>query len=137
MLAELAGRLFRDAFAAENTPEDMRAYLAAHFTEAALRRVLDDPAFHALVLEDGGTPVGWALLVSGPAPRGPDLGGQPLAPGGEVEIRRFYVDARLHGGDAGPTLLGSTASAGWGPRASASARTPRPTRCCSVRCRST
>lgn len=109
MLAELGGRLFRDAFAAENTPEDMRAYLAEHFTEPALRRVLDDPRFHALVLEEGGTPVGWALLVSGqPALRAPEMRGSAAAPGGEVEIRRFYVDARLHGGDAAPTLLAST-----------------------------
>jgi hypothetical protein len=36
MLAELGGRLFRQAFARDNTPEDMRAYLDQHFTEAAL-----------------------------------------------------------------------------------------------------
>ena len=103
MLAELGGRLFRDAFAADNTPEDMRAYLAEHFSEAALRRLLDDPAVYLLLLEDGGTPVGWAHLVAGPqAPRAP-----VPAPAGEVEIRRFYVDPRLHGSDAGPMLLAS------------------------------
>jgi len=108
MLAELGGRLFRDAFAADNTPEDMRAYLAEHFTEAALRLVLHDPDARALVLEDGGTPVGWALLVSGrQAPRATEPRGSPPAPGGEVEIRRFYVDPRLHGSDAGPALLTS------------------------------
>jgi len=103
MLAELGGRLFREAFAADNTPEDMRAYLAEHFTEDALRRLLDDPDVSLLVLEDGGTPVGWAHLVAGrQAPGAP-----APAPGGEVEIRRFYLDPRLHGGDAGPTLLAS------------------------------
>jgi len=103
MLAALAGRLFHEAFAAENTPEDMRAYLAEHFTEAALTRVLADPASEVLVLEDGGTPVGWAhLVVGGPAPRSPDA---PAAEGGELEIRRFYVGSRLHGGDAAPSLL--------------------------------
>jgi len=108
MLAELGGRLFRDAFAAENTPEDMRAYLAEHFTEAAVRRLLERPEFHALLLEDGGTPVGWALLVSGRSgARAAEPAGPDPAPGGEVEIRRFYVDARLHGADAGPMLLAS------------------------------
>ncbi len=109
MLAALSGRLFREAFAAENTPEDMRAYLAEHFTEAALQRVLVDPACHVLVLEDGATPVGWALLLSGrSAPREASVAGPDTSPGSEVEIRRFYVDARLHGGDAGPALLAST-----------------------------
>ena len=106
MLAALGGRLFREAFAAENTPEDMRAYLAEHFTEAALRRVLVDPACHVLVLEDGATPVGWALLVSGQtAPRAASHAGPDAAPGAEVEVRRFYVDGRLHGSDASPALL--------------------------------
>ena len=108
MLAGLAGRLFREAFAAENTPDDMRAYLAKHFTEDALRRLLLDPASHVLVLEDGATPVGWALLVAGrSAPRdvsAPEQGAGSVA---EVEIRRFYVDATLHGGDAAPLLLAS------------------------------
>ena len=76
MLAALGGRLFREAFAAENTPEDMRAYLAEHFTEAAFRRVLVDPACHVLVLEDGATPVAtsrtsrWApAVMDPPSPR--------------------------------------------------------------------
>ena len=109
MLAALAGRLFREAFAAENTPEDMRAYLAEHFTEAALRRALVDPACLVLVLEDGAMPVGWALLVAGrSAPREPSRTGPDASPGTELEIRRFYVDGRLHGGDAAPALLSST-----------------------------
>ena len=109
MLAELWGRLFRGAFAAENTPEDMRAYLAEHFTEEAVRRLLQHPDFHALVLEEGRAQVGWALLVSGrSATRGGEPAGPAPAPGAEVEIRRFYVDPRLHGGDAGPALLAST-----------------------------
>src|SRR5215468_1602506 len=94
MLAALAGRLFHEAFAAENTPEDMRAYLAEHFTEAALARLLADRGSEVLVLEDSGTPVGWTLLVDARA-----------AQGGELEIRRFYVESRLHGGDAAPSLL--------------------------------
>src|SRR5262249_15075595 len=101
MLAALAGRLFREAFAAENTPEDMRAYLAEHFTETVLRSLLLDPACSVLVLEDGATPVGWALLISGRMA----LPGASPSPGAGVEIRRFYVDARLQGGDAAPALL--------------------------------
>jgi molybdopterin-guanine dinucleotide biosynthesis protein A len=111
MLASLGGRLFQQAFAAENTPEDMRAYLAAHFTEAALRRVLGDPQLHTLVLEEEGTAVGWGLLASGrSAPRATDAGGISTT-GAEVEIRRFYVDGRLHGSDAAPALLAAALAA--------------------------
>ena len=119
MLASLGGRLFRQAFAAENTPEDMRAYLAEHFTEAALQSVLRDPELHTLVLEDGGTPVGWALLASGRSATRAAAGGASTTTGGEMEIRRFYVDGRLYGSAAAPALL-------------ASARTCRPTTCCSA-----
>jgi molybdopterin-guanine dinucleotide biosynthesis protein A len=114
MLAELAGRLFHDAFARDNTPADMRAYLAQHFTEAALAAILADPACQVLVLEDDAVPVGWALLVAGTSLQG----GVAVAPAESlrkgaadspvprgVEIRRFYVDGRHHGGDAATTLL--------------------------------
>jgi len=89
MLAELGGRLFCDAFAADNRSEDVRDYLAQHFSPQALARVLSDASCQVLVLEDAGTPVGWAQLVAAR----------------EVEIRRFYVDARLHGSDAAVLLM--------------------------------
>lgn len=111
MLADLAGRLFHDAFARHNTPEDMEAYLGQHFTEAALARVLADSACRVLVLEDDRGPAGWALLVAGTsAPRSAEFD-RPSAPqrrpvgGREVEIRRFYVDALHHGGEAATTLM--------------------------------
>jgi molybdopterin-guanine dinucleotide biosynthesis protein A len=110
MLAELGGRLFRQAFARDNTPEDMRAYLDEHFTEAALARVLATPGHQVLLLEEQAVPVGWALLVTGTsAPRRTDGAGRtpstPGGPGREVEVRRFYVEARLQGGEAAPTLM--------------------------------
>lgn len=93
MLAALAGRLFDDAFGRDNTPEDMRAYLGEHFTPAAMARTLGNPACDVLVLEDDAAAVGWALLITGtPGP-------------GEVELRRFYVDRRHHGGDAATILM--------------------------------
>ncbi|MGZ6029911.1 MAG: GNAT family N-acetyltransferase [Myxococcaceae bacterium] len=105
MLAELGGRLFHDAFARDNTPGDMRAYIAQHFTEAALAAILGDPACHVLVLEDDAVPIGWALLVDGaPADSpGPEAAGVPVTR--EVEVRRFYVDGRHHGSDAATTLM--------------------------------
>ena len=114
MLAELGGRLFHDAFARDNTPEDMGAYLAQHFTEAALARILRDPACDVLVLEEASVPLGWALLVAGTrAPRSPAMvTPDSLEPGAagvgdvrEVEIRRFYVHGRHHGEQAAATLM--------------------------------
>ena len=76
-----------------------------------MARVLSDSACQVLVLEDARGPAGWALLVAGTsAPRstGSD---RPAAPqrrpvvGREVEIRRFYVDALHHGGEAATTLM--------------------------------
>ena len=56
-------------------------------------RVLADPACQVLVLETAQVPVGWALLVT--------AADRPRA----LEIRRFYVDARLQGGGAAVTLM--------------------------------
>jgi molybdopterin-guanine dinucleotide biosynthesis protein A len=107
MLAELGGRLFHDAFAADNRVEDTREYLAEHFTPAALARLLADPSCQVLVLEQGGMGLGWALLIAGT--RAPPWAGsgEPVRrpAGSEVEIRRFYVDARLQGTDASVLLL--------------------------------
>jgi len=94
MLAELGGRLFHEAFAHENTPEDMQAYLERHFTPAALSGLLSDPSSQVLILEEAQVPIGWALLVAG------EDAGAPA-----VEIRRFYVDRRFQGGDAAPMLM--------------------------------
>jgi len=102
MLAELGGRLFHDAFAAENRPQDVVDYLAEHFSSPALARILSDPSCQVLVLEHAGAPVGWAHLVDGArAPREPPAG----ASGREVEIRRFYVDARFQRTDASVLLM--------------------------------
>jgi len=90
MLAGLAARLFEEAFAADNTPQDMARYLAAHFTPAALATALDAPGSTVLVLEAAGAPAGWAHLLAGR---------------GAAEIRRFYVDRRRQGSGAAVTLL--------------------------------
>ena len=68
----------------------MARYLAEHFTPEAMRAVLADRASTVLVLEEGGTPAGWAHLVDD---------------GSALEIRRFYVDGRRQGGGAAAALL--------------------------------
>ncbi len=118
MLAELGGRLFHDAFARDNTPADMRAYLAQHFTEAAAGGASSPtPPVRCWCSRTTRCPIGWALLVAGTSARGsaavapaessrPGAAGVPVTR--EVEIRRFYVDGRHHGGDAAMTLMLAT-----------------------------
>ena len=89
-LAALGARLFREAFAAENTPQDMARYLAEHFTPEAMQAVLGDRASTVLMLEQAGGSAGWAQLVDD---------------GGALEIRRFYVDPRWQGGGAAVALM--------------------------------
>lgn len=49
LLAELGARTFRDTFAADNTPENMAAYLAASFSPAKQAEELADPTSSFLI----------------------------------------------------------------------------------------
>src|SRR5262249_20595457 len=96
MLAALGARLFGEAFARDNTPEDMARYLATHFTPEVMSGQLARPGCTLLVLEREGAPEGWAQLLD--------------APGGALEIRRFYVDGRSQGSGAAVTLMSAALS---------------------------
>ncbi len=89
-LGELAVRTFCDTFAADNTPEDVAAYLESAYTVTQLARDLADPAITTLVADADGALVAFAQLRAGAAPdcvRGP-------AP---IELWRFYVAKEWHG----------------------------------------
>jgi ribosomal protein S18 acetylase RimI-like enzyme len=90
-LSALGERTFRETFAADNTPEDLAAHLAATYTPERQAAELADPARHTLVAETArGDLVAFAQLLAGPAPgcvRGP-------AP---IELLRLYVDREWHG----------------------------------------
>ena len=103
-LSRLAAATFRDAFEAENTPEDMARYLAEAFTPERQAAEITDPASTVLVAEDDGESgraelVGYAHLVAGPpiphAVRGP-------AP---LEIKRIYVARAWHGQGVAQALM--------------------------------
>ena len=96
LLAALAGRLFEEAFAKDNRPEDMARYLTENLSAPILLRELQEPGAQMLLLEQDGEPVGWAHLI--PSPAG-ERGQHPF------QIRRFYVDARWHGTGASAALL--------------------------------
>lgn len=89
-VSALAARTFHETFAADNTAEDMAAYLAATFTVERQRRELADPAQRTFLLEIDAVPVGYAqLTLSAPDPA--VTGESP------IELARFYVDGAWHG----------------------------------------
>jgi GNAT superfamily N-acetyltransferase len=98
MLAQLAARTFHDAFAHQNDPADMAAYLEASFAPEIQAREIADPAKRYLIAELGRRPVGFVMARESPPPEcvtGP-------AP---IELARFYVDRPWQGHGIAPLLL--------------------------------
>src|SRR5689334_23690328 len=90
MLTELGARTFEETFAADNTPEDMAAYLAASFNVAQQSAELADPDSTFLIAEVSGVGAGYAKLHKGRPPEG-IVGTKP------IELVRLYVDRKWFG----------------------------------------
>lgn len=85
LLAELAARTFRDTFATDNSPENMAAYVAAHYSPAIQEQELRDPRRCCLLAHVGGAPAGFAYLRDEPV--------EPGVPGQRpLRLERLYVD---------------------------------------------
>lgn len=98
LLAELGTRTFSDAFAADNTPQDMADYLAASFSPQQIASELADPASLFLIAEIEGIAVGYAMMRDGESPD--EVGDQ-----NNIELVRFYVSADWHGRGVAATLM--------------------------------
>ena len=98
LLADLGARTFAEAFAAENTPENMSAYLAQAFTPASLAAELADPKATFLLALVEGEAAGYAKLYQGESP-GCVTGERPM------ELARIYVLERWLGGGVGRALM--------------------------------
>lgn len=98
LLADLGAETFADSFAAANTPEDMREYLAVSFSPAKQACELEEPSSSFLILESEGATVGYVHLSLGPAPAS-------VAARRPMEIVRFYSRKEWIGKGAGPTLM--------------------------------
>lgn len=98
LLAEIGARTFGEAFANDNTPEDMAAYLAASFSPAVQAAELAEPGTTFLVAEVEDEAVGYARLREGPAPDCVDAD-RP------IEIVRFYSIASWIGHGVGAALM--------------------------------
>lgn len=97
-VAALAERTFREAFAAQNPPEEMERHCREHFGAAIQGREIADPDRATLLAERDGVPAGFAQLRWRAAAEG--VAG--AAPG---EIQRFYVLQRFHGTGVAATLM--------------------------------
>ena len=89
-MAELGLRTFLETFAAQNRPEDIRAYVTRAYGEEQQLRELEDPSCTVLVGEVQDVAVAYALLrrAFSPACVISEL---------PIEISRFYVSKELHG----------------------------------------
>jgi ribosomal protein S18 acetylase RimI-like enzyme len=101
-LAKTAARLFHEAFAASNSPENMQRYLASAFHEAQQRAELTDPRNHAFLLHstaiDDAQLMGYAILRDGDHP-------PAVTTPRPLQLWRFYLDETLQGQGAAAALM--------------------------------
>jgi diamine N-acetyltransferase len=98
MLADLGARTFRETFEADNTPENLAAYLQSAFNLAKQTAELNDPASCFLIAQSGDTAVGYTKLRNGSVP---DEIGDPAA----IELQRIYVLRDWLGHKVGAALM--------------------------------
>jgi len=104
MLAALGSRTFVDAFAADNTPADMDAYVGRAYGASQQRAELELPGSVFLVAEVDGQPAGYTYLRAAPLPAHV-VATSDANPSSAVEIARFYVDAPFHGQGIAQALM--------------------------------
>jgi diamine N-acetyltransferase len=103
-LAELGARTFRDAFEADNTPEDMALYLASSYGPDLQSAELRNAGIVTLLAEGESRLAGYSQLREGPAPDCID-GQRP------IELWRFYVERGWQGRGVAQMLMAATIEA--------------------------
>ncbi len=103
-LAELAATTFRDAFGAENRPEDLALHLTRSYGIPQQRAELSDPAITTLLAFVGGAAAGYAQLRPG---RPPPCVTAPRS----IELWRFYVSRAWHGRGVAQILMAAVVDA--------------------------
>ena len=98
LLTELGARTFSETFAADNSPENMAAYLAEAFSPERQALELADGNATILIADISGTAVGYSILRPGIAPASV-TGAEP------IELVRLYVDQQHHGQGVGAALM--------------------------------
>ncbi len=98
MLSTLGATTFQSAFAADNDPDDMAAYLASAFSPAQQAAELADTRATFFIAEIEGEAVGYAKLLAGEAPACV-TGAQP------IEVERIYARQEWLGHGVGEILM--------------------------------
>lgn len=98
LLSELGARTFSETFAADNTPEDLAAYVATSFNLAQQTSELEDPGSSFLIAEVNGQAAGYAKLHDGEPEKGVE-GAKP------IELVRLYVSRDWLGRGVGEQLM--------------------------------
>ena len=98
LLSEFGARTFTETFAADNTPEDLAAYIATSFNVAEQTAELEDPGSMFLIAEVDGDAAGYAMLHKGQ----PEQGVEGVNP---VELVRLYVSRDWLGRGIGEQLM--------------------------------
>ena len=99
-LAAFAAKCFRDTYAEYNSAENMRNYIAAHFSPAKLAADIDDDAVDTLLMRRGPALIGYAQI------RRTALPACVTAPAA-LELRRLYLDRSAHGSGLAVELMNS------------------------------
>lgn len=100
-LAAFAATAFADAFAADNTPDDIAAYLADAFGEAKQLEELADRSRIVLLAERDGELAGYAMLNDVTAP----AGRTSVELTNAIEIARLYSGRHWIGTGIGAALM--------------------------------
>ena len=98
LLSEFGASTFSETFAADNSPEDLTAYLATSFNLSQQTAELEDPASTFLIAEVGGRAAGYAMLRESE----PEDGVEGANP---VELVRLYVSREWLGRGLGERLM--------------------------------
>ena len=98
LLSELGAHTFTETFAADNSPEDLAAYLATSFNIAQQTDELEDPGSTFLIAEVDGRAAGYAMLREGEPEKGVE-GANP------IELVRLYVSRDWLGRGIGEQLM--------------------------------
>lgn len=97
LLAELGAHTFRETFAADNTEEDMAAYLASSFSLEKQTDELSDPDSTFLIAEVDGIAAGYAKLRDGEM--------EGIEGARPIELVRLYVSSEWLGRSVGAALM--------------------------------
>ena len=98
-LVELAGRTFREAFAADNTPADIADHIARSYGMQQQTREISDPGIVTLLAWADEELIGFAQLRSESTPSCV-TGERP------IELWRFYLSQTRYGQGVAQTLMG-------------------------------